>query len=179
MADRRLLWRLWSATMPGLLPVVMAVCLGDLVDAGPSWPVADDVLGTSLVWASLSLLLALLGYAPLLRRARGTGLPVTVDALAATQERAFPAAETERLRAVLAGSGRAYDVTGGEGESWHFRRRPFRGRHTVTGSLTVDRPSDRARLLLRADERPTGMPGLREASAFVALCRITTPRGTE
>lgn len=172
MAGLGLLWRLWPATMPGVVPVVMAVCLSDLVDEGLSRSLAEDVLFTSLAWSSLALLYALCVYADLALRARGTGLPVTADALAAAQERAFPAAEAERLRAVLAGSGRAHDVTG-EGESRDFRWRPFRGPHAVTGSLTVDRSSGEARLLLRADERPRGLPGLRGAGPFVALCQLT------
>ncbi|WP_030345164.1 hypothetical protein [Streptomyces sp. NRRL S-1022] len=177
MAGLGLLWRLWPATMPGLLPVLVVVGLSGLLDGGPSWSLAEDVLFTSLGWSSLALLYALCVYATLALRARGTGLPVTVDALAATQERAFPAAEAERLRAALAGSGRAYDVTGA-GESWDFRWRPFRGRRTVAGSLTVDRTSGEARVLLRADERPRGLPGLRGAGAFVALCQVTRLRRT-
>ncbi|MEW2509013.1 hypothetical protein [Streptomyces sp. NPDC046870] len=171
MVDRRLLWRLWLATVSGFAPLPATVCLGDVVDGDASRSLAEDLVGTLLVWAVFSLLAALHVYAALVRRARGTGIPVTVDALRATQERAFPAGEAERLRAGIAASERAYDVTGGVG-AWDFRWRPFRGRHAVTGSLTVDRSSGEARILLRADQGPTGMPGQRAASAFVALCQV-------
>lgn len=170
--DRRLLWRLWLVTMSGFVPLLVPVGLSDFLGEGLSRSFAEDLLLTPLVWAALSLLAALYVYAALVRRARGTGIPVTVDALRATQERVFPAAEAERLRAGIAASGRAYDVTGETG-AWDFQWRPFRNRHAVTGSLTVDRSSGEARVLLRADQGLMGMPGQRVASAFVALCQVT------
>ncbi|MGW5495236.1 hypothetical protein [Streptomyces olivaceoviridis] len=172
MVDRRLLWRLWLVTMSGFTPLPATVGLSDVVDADLSRSLAEDLVVTLLVWAVFSLLAALYVYAALVRRARGTDVPVTVDALRATQERAFPAGQAERLRAGIAASERAYDVTG-EAGAWDFQWRPFRGRHAVTGSLTVDRPSGEARVLLRADQGLMGMPGQRRASAFVALCQVT------
>ncbi|MER6685128.1 hypothetical protein [Streptomyces olivaceoviridis] len=172
MVDRRLLWRLWLVTMSGFAPLLATVGLSDVVDADLSRSLAEDLVVTLLVWAVFSLLAALYVCAALVRRARGTGVPVTVDALRATQERAFPAGQAERLRAGIAASERAYDVTGGAG-AWDFQWRPFRGRHAVTGSLTVDRSSGEARVLLRADQGLTDMPGQRRASAFVALCQVT------
>ncbi|MET8772233.1 hypothetical protein [Streptomyces sp. NPDC004658] len=171
MVDRRLLWRLWLATMSGFLPLLATLSLSDVVDEDLSRSLAEDLAVTLLVWAALSLLAALYVCAALVRRARGTGIPVTVDALRATQERAFPAGQAERLRAGITGSERAYDVTD-EAGAWEFQWRPFRGRHAVTGSLTVDGPAGEARLLLRADQGLMGMPGQRVASAFVALCQL-------
>ncbi|MGW2460270.1 hypothetical protein ACWC2M_14795 [Streptomyces sp. NPDC001761] len=178
MVDRRLLGRLWLLTMSGYVPLLITVGLSDFLGEGLSRSFAEDLVLIPLVWAALGLLSALYVHAALVRRARGTGIPVTVDALRPVQERAFPAGEAERLRAAIAASGRAYDVTGETG-AWDFRWRPFRGRHAVTGSLTVDRSSGAARLLLRADQGLTGMPGQRTASAFVALCQVTRAGETE
>lgn len=178
MADPRLVWRLWTATMSGFVPLLITLGLSDFLGEGLSRSSVEDLGLTLLVWAALSLLAAFYVYAALVRRARGTGIPVTVDALRAAQERAFPAGEAERLRAGIAGSGRAYEVTG-EAGAWDFQWRPFRGRHAVSGSLTVDRSSGRARVLLRADQGLMGMPGQRMASAFVALCQVTRLGETE
>ncbi|MEV7812110.1 hypothetical protein AB0P05_15385 [Streptomyces flaveolus] len=158
MADPRLVWRLWTATMSGFVPLLITVGLSDFPGEGLSRSSAEDLGLTLLVWAALSLLAAFYVYAALVRRARGTGIPVTVDALRAAQERAFPA---------------------GEAGAWDFQWRPFRGRHAVSGSLTVDRSSGRARVLLRADQGLMGMPGQRMATAFVALCQVTRLGETE
>jgi hypothetical protein len=156
--------------MSGLLPLLLLVCVLDALNLGPSRSLAVDIVCIPVLWAVLALLMALYVHRALVRRARGTGIPVTVDALAATQERTFPAAVAERLRAGLAGSGRALDVTGEE--TLTFRWRPFRGPYAVTGSLAVDEASGGARVRLHADERLTYGLGLRRASAFVALCQL-------
>lgn len=171
MPDRNLLWKLWPATMSGFLPLLAVVCLRDALDDGLSRSLVADLVLAPVVWALFSLLAALYVYAALARRARGTGIPVTADALAATQERVFPARAARRLRAGLVGSARAFDVTDGE-DALEFRWRPFRGRHAVTGALTVDEASGGVRVRLYADEGLTNMPGQRRAGAFVALCEI-------
>ncbi|GAA3126550.1 hypothetical protein GCM10010521_11440 [Streptomyces rameus] len=170
MPRRRLLWALWSATMSGLLPLLVLVLVLDALNLGPSRSLAVDIVCIPVSWALFALLMALYAHRALVRRARGTGIPVTVDALAATQERTFPAGAAERLRAGLAGCGRASGMTGEDPLT--FRWRPFRGALAVTGSLAVDEASGGARVRLCADERLTYRLGLRGASAFVALCQL-------
>ncbi|TQK99136.1 hypothetical protein FB563_4192 [Streptomyces puniciscabiei] len=58
------------------------------------------------------------------------------------------------------------------GEELHFRRRPFRGRRSVSGSVTFDSASGEAWLEIYADENLMTGLGLRRASGFVALCQI-------
>ncbi|AYN41321.1 hypothetical protein D9753_23310 [Streptomyces dangxiongensis] len=145
--------------------------MATVADAGLSWPAVGGIVLAPAVWALLSLLVADYVHGALLHRARGTGIAVTRDALTAAQERPLPAGATERLRAGLAGSGRAYDVV--DGGPLEFRWRPLRGPHAVTGCVTVDETSGEPRLRLHTDEAPRGMPGERTASASVALCRMT------
>ncbi|MFI2200925.1 hypothetical protein ACH47Z_09145 [Streptomyces sp. NPDC020192] len=170
MFDRRLLGKLWLATMAGFLPLMVLMPLKIVVNDGLSWATAGEVALQPFVTAFVSLLLALYVHGTLLRRARGTGIPVTAQALAPTQEHTVPSDRAVRLRSGLSTSDRAWDVV--SGDQLHFRWRPFRGRRSVMGSVTFDETSGEGCLRLEADKALMGRPGLRGASAFVALCQI-------
>ncbi|MFJ7147655.1 hypothetical protein ACIQVT_05555 [Streptomyces sp. NPDC100445] len=173
MPDGRLLRRLWMAAMSASLPLRVVMWLVTVVDDGLSRQSVGDLVLAPAVWALLGLLLAGCVHGARFRQARGTGVAVTPDALADTRERLLPAGAAERLRAGLAGSGRAYDVV--DGEVLEFRWRPFRGRHTITGSAA----SGGVLLRLRVDGAPRGIPGQRNGGAFVALCQVTRPAAAE
>ncbi|OXY99998.1 hypothetical protein [Streptomyces diastatochromogenes] len=177
MPDGRLVLRLWLSTFASFLPLMVIMALVEASDDGFAWPTLGDLLPVPLVWAVLALLGALYVHGALIRRARGTGIPVTVAALAETQERTFPAGPPARLRTLLDTSERAFAVMGGE-ERLEFRWRPFRGRQSVAGSVTFE-PSGEARVWIRAGEGLTSMQGVRRASAFVALCQMARMVGAE
>ncbi|MGW0209720.1 hypothetical protein ACWDZ8_29375 [Streptomyces sp. NPDC003233] len=170
MPDRRLLGRLWLATMSGVLSLMILLTALGAVDDGLSWSTVADLTLPPALWAFVGFLFALYVYGTLLRRARGTGIPVSVEALAACQEYVLGAGRAARLKADLPASERAWDVL--SGEELHFRWRPFRGRRSVTGTVTFDDASGEARMRIHADESLMSGPGLRGASAFVALCQI-------
>ena len=162
--------RLWLSTYVSCVPLMVVMVLTGASHQGFAWSALGGALVPVLtIWAVLALLGALYVYGALLRRARGTGIPVTVEALAETQERTFPAGPAARLRPVLVTSERAFAVVGGE--QLEFRWRPFRGRRSVAGSVTFE-ASGEAWVRIRAGEGLTGTQGLRRASAFVALCQI-------
>ncbi|MEV6054394.1 hypothetical protein [Streptomyces sp. NPDC052107] len=170
MPERRLLRKLWTAALADFLPLMIMLSLLDAWDDGLSWSAVAHVTLQPAIWAFVCFLFALYVCGALRRRARGTGIPVTVGALDPTQEYDFCAEQAARLRPGLSASERAWDVL--SGEELHFRWRPFRGRRSVTGTVTFDDSSGEARLRLHADDSLMTGPGLRRASAFVALCQI-------
>ncbi|MFI6354970.1 hypothetical protein ACIBJF_20470 [Streptomyces sp. NPDC050743] len=170
MPDRRLLVKLWLAAMSVFLLPTVLLCTGDVTHDALSWSTAYEVVMDLVFYAVLAVLFAVYAYGALHRRARGTDIPVTAETLAATQEHTFPADRATRLRVGLPMCERAWDVL--SGEEIHFRWRPFRGRRSVSGTVTFDSASGEARLRIGADENLTTGLGLRRASAFVALCQI-------
>ncbi|MFH8774834.1 MULTISPECIES: hypothetical protein [unclassified Streptomyces] len=177
MPDGRLVLRLWLSEFVSFVPLMVTMVLVQVVDDGFARPAFGEVAPVPVVWAVLGLLAALYVYGALTRRARGTGIPVTVEALAQTQEHTFPAGRAARLRAVLDSSERAFAVVGRE--RLEFRWRPFRGRRSVAGSVTFDASSGEARVRIRAGEGLTGLQGVLRASAFVALCQMVRMVGAE
>ncbi|MQY32459.1 hypothetical protein SRB17_04080 [Streptomyces sp. RB17] len=168
--DRRLLWKLWTATMADFLPLMITLSMLDAADDGLSWSAVADVSLEPAICAFICFPVALYLYGALVRRARGTGIPLTAEVLAATQRHTFPPDRAARLRADLCTSERAWDVL--NGEELHFRWRPFRGRRSVRGTVTFDDSSGEAHMEIHTDGNLTSGSGLRRTSAFVALCQI-------
>lgn len=164
--------RLWLSAFVSFVPLMVIMALVRIADDGFARPSFGEWAPVPVMWAVLGLLEALYVYVALSRRARGTGIPVTVEALAEMQERTFPAGRAARLRTVLDSSERAFAVVGRE--RLEFRRRSLRGRQSVAGSVTYDASSGEgeARVRIRAGEDLPGRQGVRRASAFVALCQM-------
>ncbi|WOX15965.1 hypothetical protein [Streptomyces sp. N50] len=161
------------------VPVVIRVGFELWDRGGVAWSAAGELAAT---WAAASVVWAAVAWLLLRHRARGSGITLTPDALAARQTRQLRLLRpsvgwSDRMRAELKASDRA-SVTAEKGreEIW-FHWRPGRRRRTVWGSITFDEPSGTVRLDLRDGAAYTGGGELRRGAAFVALCQLARELG--
>ena len=162
-------WR--EAACAVAVPVVIRAGFELWDRGGIAWSTAGELAAT---WAAASVVWAVVAWLSLRHRARGSGLTLTPDALAARQTRQLRVLRpsvgwSDRMRTELKASDRA-SVTAEKGreEIW-FHWRPGWRRRTVWGSIAFDEVSGTVVLDLR-DEEMAG--GLRKGASFVAMCQV-------
>ncbi|MFF4750017.1 hypothetical protein ACWD5R_07860 [Streptomyces sp. NPDC002514] len=168
-----LLVRLWGTALAEVVPLMVLTGLSDAVHDGLSWAALADVALAPPLWGALALVRAGCAVLSLVCRARGTGIAVTTDALAATQVRRLAASPDDwaRVRARLGTADRASHHVGG-GDQLHFRWRPFRARRTVQAQLSYDEAARHLRIEVRAMDTLRAAAGLDKGGAFIALCQV-------
>ena len=169
--DPRLFLAFWRAPLGSLVPVMVLQMVMELVDHGIGRDGLLGVLTIPLIWAVVLLVWAVAACRSLSRRARGTGLPLTVAALEETQVVTVPG-DLARVRDRLGASGRASHVKETADGELVFRWRPFRSRRWAPGSVTYDGTTGSARVEIRAGDGHRGAAGLRKGTAFIAVCQI-------
>ncbi|MFJ3302406.1 hypothetical protein ACIPSA_04660 [Streptomyces sp. NPDC086549] len=171
MAHRgRLLAALWRAALGHGVPLMLLQAVSSFIDDGVSWSTLYEVVLLLPVYAVLAFVFAAFRTRSLARRARGTGIQVTVDALKDTQTHTLQGTPFPCIRAELSGAERAFAAVGADGGNPVLLRwRPFRFRMSVDASVTFDEASGEARLKVSAAE---GLPLLHHGAAFVALCQM-------
>ncbi|MGW3143908.1 hypothetical protein ACWDG1_04305 [Streptomyces sp. NPDC001177] len=166
----RLLPALWLTALAHSVPLMLLQALMGFVDDGISWSTAAEAASSLPVFAVLSFGCAVCRARALTRRARGTGIPVTADALRDTQSHTFQGVPFPLIRAELAAAERAFAVLGADaGNPVRLRWRPFRSRMSVQASVTFDEASGDTRLQVSAGDE---LPLLHQGAAFVALCQM-------
>ena len=154
-------------------PLLVLQAVLDFVNDGASWSTAADAVMLLPAFALIVLVFAACRTAALAHRARGTGIPVTADALNTTQTHTFHGVPFDRIRADLSGGERAVAVVGAaDGSRLQLRWLPFPSRKSVAVSVTFDEFSEEARVRVSAGESPLRTTLLRRGAAFVALCQI-------
>ncbi|MBK3582095.1 hypothetical protein JHN63_51875, partial [Streptomyces sp. MBT65] len=163
----------WEAVCALAVPMAIQVGLR-LWDQGGAWRAAGEIAAT---WAAVTVVWAAVAWLSLRHRARGSGITLAPDALAAHQTRQLHVLRPsvgwpDRIRTELNSSPRA-SVTAEKGseEIW-FHWRPGRRNRTVWDSIAIDEGAGTVRLDLRASGVYTGSSGLRRGVAFVALCQV-------
>ncbi|MFJ6831895.1 hypothetical protein [Streptomyces sp. NPDC091209] len=152
-------------------------------DHGLTWEtVVENLLVKPLVWGILSLGLAAFAVRSLRRRARATGIALSVGALDQRQTHllrpvSFSDGWQERVRGELLASKRVFLVIGDFHQEIHFRWRPGRGDRSVLGSMSVDALSGDVVLDVRDDEGLLGVAGLGKGASFTAMCQIAGATG--
>ncbi|MEU9668811.1 hypothetical protein AB0E25_25025 [Streptomyces bobili] len=184
--DRGLLLARWRVILTdnGLF-VLMALCLIPVWNDGVTWRNAAESLVVGPGVVALALLAAVAQCAGLARRARGSGLPVTVHADDDTQTLTLPGAwrpeDRDRLRAALLASGRTSGVQETPAGELRFQWRPLRSWRFVRATVSRDGTTGGVRLDILGGEEQKGrdreQPGrhgfrLPPGSSFVALCQI-------
>ncbi|MFD5267447.1 hypothetical protein [Streptomyces sp. NPDC058335] len=186
--DRRLLLARWRAVLTdsGLF-VVMALCLLPVWKDGVTWRNAAESLVVGPGVVALALLVAVGQCADLARRARGSGLPVTVHADDDIQTVTFPEAwrpeDRDRFKAALLAAGRTSGVEETPAGELRFQWRPLRSWRFVRATVSRDETTGGVRLDIRGGEEQRGrddrrrQPGrhgfrLPPGSSFVALCQL-------
>ncbi|MFE7645588.1 hypothetical protein [Streptomyces phaeoluteigriseus] len=186
--DRRLLLARCRVVLAdsGLLPL-MALCLIPVWKDGVTWRNAAESLVVGPGVVALALLAAVAQCAGLARRARGSGLPVTVHADDDTQTLTFPGRtwrpeDRDRFKAALLASKRTSGVEETPAGELRFQWRPLRSWRFVRATVSRDGTTGGARLDVRGGEEQRGgddgrQPGrhgfrLPPGSSFVALCQL-------
>ncbi|MFJ4692158.1 hypothetical protein [Streptomyces sp. NPDC088766] len=186
--DRRLLFVRWRAALADTGPPLVVLCLLLVWRDGFSWRNAADSLvvvpGAAALAALLALFIAAGEHVDLVRRARGTGLPVTWAALEDAQTVNLPVAwrpeDRDRFRAALLAAGRTSGVTETAGEL-RFEWRPLHSWRSVHATVSGDEDTGEVRVDIRGGGeqrgRDRGKPGrngyrLPVGSSFVALCQL-------
>jgi predicted small secreted protein len=174
MAQRlRLLTVLTLTVFVDMAPLLMLQVVLAFVDDGVSWSTAADAAVFLPAVALLSLVLAACQTVALIRRARGTGIPVTAEALNATQTHTLQEVPFPRIRAELGDGKRGFAVVRADGGNRVLLRwRPYRTRMSVQVSVTFDELSGEARMKVYAGDGPQWTPLQHRGAAFVALCQI-------
>ncbi|MDX3574460.1 hypothetical protein [Streptomyces sp. ID05-47C] len=190
--DRRLLLARWRVILTdnGLF-VLMALCLIPVWNDGVTWRNAAESLLVAPAVVALALLAAVAQCAGLARRARGSGLPVTVHADDDTQTLTLPGTwsseDQDRFRAALLASGRSAGVEESPVGELRFQWRPLRSWRFVRATVSRDGTTGGVRLDIRGGEEQKGrdreQPGrhgfrLPPGSSFVALCQLVRLAGT-
>jgi hypothetical protein len=177
-----LLGRLLGTAAADFVPPVAVVALPDVVrdvvHDGVSWAAVADVALALSVWGGFAFVRAVCAVLSLVLRARGTGIAVSMDALAVTQVRTFAATRDgwAKVRARLEAADRASRRIGG-GDQLHFRWRPFRGRRSVRAALSFDEGARYLRIEVHADDTLRAAAGLGKGGAFIALCQLVRLTG--
>jgi hypothetical protein len=185
--DRRLLLARWRVilTDSGLF-LIVALCLLPVWKDGVTWRNAAESLVVGPGVVALALLIAVGQCAGLARRARGSGLPVTVHADDDTQTLTLPEAwrpeDRDRFKAALLAAGRTSGVEETPAGELHFQWRPLRSWRFVRATVSRDESTGGVRLDIRGGEEQKGrddrqQPGrhgfrLPPGSSFVALCQL-------
>ncbi|MGX1270013.1 hypothetical protein [Streptomyces phaeoluteigriseus] len=161
--------------------------MSDLRVAGRvTWRNAAESLVVGPGLTALALLVAVAQCAGLARRARGSGLPVTVraddDVQTLTLPKAWRPEDRDRFRAALLAAGRASVIEETAAGALRFQWRPLRSWRFVRATVSHDGSTGGVRLYVRGggeqkgmhDRRQRGGHGFRlpPGSRFVALCRL-------
>lgn len=177
--DRRLLPALWRAAFSSCIPFILFQALIVFVDHGISWATLSDAVVFVPVVLVFASGIAVYRAVFLRRQARGTGIPVTADALRDTWTHTLEGVPFPCVRAALSGAERAFDVVSADGGNpVRLRWRPFRARLSVQVAVTFDETTGSTRLETTAGERLSGLSLARQAGAFVALCQMVRAAGS-
>ncbi|WP_327315112.1 hypothetical protein [Streptomyces sp. NBC_01235] len=153
--DRRLVLACWRTALANCLPLMLIQLLMQLWDEGLGWDNVRSCLGIPSAWAVICLVWAVVACLALARRARGTGLPVTLKALEETQVVTVPG-DLSRIRDALRAAERASDVVEAPDGDIAFLWRPLRGKGRVPGMLSRDEASGETRVEVRAGDGHRG-----------------------
>ncbi|MEU1179250.1 hypothetical protein ABZ464_16655 [Streptomyces sp. NPDC005820] len=170
--DPRLFLALCRTALASAVPLMLTQLLLQLWDEGFGWDSLRGALYVPLIWAVFTVAWATAGCFSLTRRARGTGLPVTVDALEETQYVTVPG-DLTRVHEALRAAERSVDVRETPEGELVFAWRPFRGRRQVSGSAAHDESGGGVRLTVSAGDVSPGAAFLTKGSAFIAICQLT------